>query len=295
MEDKNKQLEPQNNEPQIGSGSLLATARKKQNRSVEEIAQELNLSVTQIKTIELDQTEGLPEPTYVRGYIRSYAKLLGLDAEEVLESYLHPNWQKSTNLDDIPRDIAAADDDLKASMTPVKGIVGLVLFISIGFLWYTGLLGDLFGVDRDNQVQQTQVVEQEASTSVVESDSDLQTTNIEQVDSNLSELNADQQESQPDLQPSDTQQEKVTEVTETNNDLILTFDQTCWVDIRDTQDNRLAYKSYAAGDTLTVTNKDKLHVFLGNAEGVNAIYQGQPLDISRFREGVYAKFSLSNQ
>ena len=143
MEDKNKQQEPQSLSQAVGCGSLLAVARKQQKKTVEEIAEELNLSVTQIRTIELDQSEGLPEPTYVRGYIRSYAKLLGLDAEEVLESYLHPNWQKTSSLDDIPRRIGNADDESTRFVTPAKVILLLVLAGVAGFLWWSGLLDDL--------------------------------------------------------------------------------------------------------------------------------------------------------
>lgn len=288
MEDKNKQLEPQNPEPRVGSGSLLATARKQQNRSVEEIADELNLSVTQIKTIELDQTEGLPEPTYVRGYIRSYAKLLGLNAEEILKSYLHPNWQKGSSLDDIPRGIATAEDDAKSGFSLTKVIIVLVLLASIAFLWKSGLLADLFRAKHGGELTQTQVV----------TGSDLVSTGA--VENSPSFIEAPSTDVGTAEQATDVNQ-TLNEVVESelaaqavvvNDDLTLTFDETCWVDIRDSNDNRIAYKSYAAGDTLTVTNKDKLHVFLGNAEGVNATYQGQPFDLLSYREGVYAKFSL---
>jgi len=289
MEDKNKQSESQNPEPKVGSGALLAEARKQQNRSVEEIADELNLSVTQIKTIELDQTEGLPEPTYVRGYIRSYAKLLGLNAEEILESYLHPNWQKGSSLDDIPRGIANAEEDSESFFSLTKIIIIFVLLASIAFLWKTGLLGDLFGLSKKSQVVEPQVVQQvEVPVSTVSSETE---TSSETIDSPSDESIGEAITLETQANP----EEEVEQVLDVNHDLTLEFEQTCWVDIRDNQDNRIAYKSYAAGDSLTVTNKDKLHVFLGNAEGVKATYQGQAFDLSKYREGVYAKFSLSKE
>jgi len=119
MENKVDDLDNQTSIPREGSGSLLASARKKQNKSVEEIAAELNLSITQIKTIELDQSEGLPEPTYVRGYIRSYARLLGLDAE---------------NADEVKG---------KGFFTAGKVIAMLFLLSLIAFLWFSGLLTNL--------------------------------------------------------------------------------------------------------------------------------------------------------
>ena len=74
--------------------------------------------------------------------------------------------------------------------------------------------------------------------------------------------------------------------------MTLKFIETCWVDIRDNTDKRLAYKSFYAGEELTVSHENRLNVFLGNAEGVTAIYNGEPFDMSSYREGVYAKFSL---
>ena len=136
MEENQKELEELSTEPRQGSGSILAQARKKQQKSIEEIAQELNLSVTQIKAIELDQSDGLPEPTYVRGYIRAYAKLLGLKPEEVLQSYLNPNWQQSTSLNDIPRGIGSAESSSPGFFSLGKVVALLVVLIAGGLLWF---------------------------------------------------------------------------------------------------------------------------------------------------------------
>jgi len=279
MEDRNKQLDEPQRELKTGSGSLLANARKQQNRTVEEIADELNLSVTQIKTIELDQSEGLPEPTYVRGYIRSYANLLGLDPKVILENYLNPNWQKTSSLEDLPRGIGSADQsDKKAFLTPAKVIVAFVLAASISFLWYSGLLASLVSSDNtESDITQSASVE---PSSVSQPSNDAAGT--QEVETGQGEA------------------AQVTEVaTETNdsganqNELVLNFGQTSWVDIRDGQDNRLAYKSYAEGEELRVTSADLMEVFIGNAEGVSVQYNGETFDISEYREGVYAKFTLT--
>ena len=65
MEDKNLVEQEQQELPTQGSGSMLAIERKNQNKTVEYIAEQLNLSEAQIRTIELDQADGLPGPTYV--------------------------------------------------------------------------------------------------------------------------------------------------------------------------------------------------------------------------------------
>ena len=277
MEDKNKQLDSQHAELKTGSGSLLSAARKQQNRTVEEIADELNLSVTQIKTIELDQSEGLPEPTYVRGYIRSYARLLGLDAEQVLENYLNPNWQKSTSLDDMPKGIGSADDaDSSSFFTPAKVIVLLVLIASFTFLWSSGLLKDILGLSKD---QPAVVASTDSASSAV---NEAPVTNTE--------VQVNTQASTPEVEasvlpsgPTDS---------EGQNALVLSFAETSWVDIRDSDNKRLAYQSYAQGEELAVESLKTMSVFIGNANGVTARYNGADFDLSPYREGIYAKFTL---
>jgi len=159
MEDKNIQDNVSASLPVKGSGSMLAAARKKQNKTVEEIASELNLAVHQIRTIELDQTDGLPEPTYVRGYIRSYANLLGLDVEKVLLAYLNPNWQKSSKLDEMPRGIGSANERVQSkSFKPVWMALFLLVCGGAAFLWFSGILKEKYDLFVDTDLSQTDYV-----------------------------------------------------------------------------------------------------------------------------------------
>ena len=76
------------------------------------------------------------------------------------------------------------------------------------------------------------------------------------------------------------------------NVLILSFTDTSWVDIRDANGERLAYKSYAQGEDLTVRATTSMSVFLGNAIAVSATLNDQEYDISQFREGAFARFTI---
>ncbi|MFT6408980.1 MAG: cytoskeleton protein RodZ [Arenicella sp.] len=274
MDDKKKLEDEFEVAPKRGSGSLLAAARKQQNRTVEEIADELNLSATQIRTIELDQSEGLPEPTYVRGYIRSYARLLGLDVEEVLDHYLNPNWQKGTRLDDMPRGIGSAhESDSRRFLNPSKVLMIVVLAALVGFLWFTGQLGSLLG-------EQVATVAVPVATNAPQGP-EFETSLVD-VDQSQESVSLDQQNT--------TKDEAEAEVVE--NQLSLSFTDTSWVDIRDGDGNRLAYKSYAQGEDLTVSASTLMSVFIGNAKAVSATFNGAPYDISQYREGVFARFTV---
>ena len=66
-------------------GKRLQALREKNEWSVEEVASELNLKADVIRGLESDDFSALPERTYVRGYLRAYARLLGIQESEVLE------------------------------------------------------------------------------------------------------------------------------------------------------------------------------------------------------------------
>ncbi|MCX7219918.1 MAG: DUF4115 domain-containing protein [Burkholderiales bacterium] len=65
-------------------GSLLSAARRQKDLSVQQVADQLKLAPRQISAIESNQFDALPQMVIVRGFIRSYAKLLKLDADAVV-------------------------------------------------------------------------------------------------------------------------------------------------------------------------------------------------------------------
>ena len=66
-------------------GIRLQTRRLKNEWSIEDVAADLNLRIEVIAALEADDYSKLPERTYVRGYLRAYARLLGIHEDEVLE------------------------------------------------------------------------------------------------------------------------------------------------------------------------------------------------------------------
>ncbi len=66
----------------VNPGERLKAARERAGWSLEQVALKLRLSVVQVAALEKGEREGLPPAAYVRGYLRSYAQLLGLDPQE---------------------------------------------------------------------------------------------------------------------------------------------------------------------------------------------------------------------
>jgi len=73
--------------PLKGFGAQLLAAREQQGFSVGDMVGRIHISVRQLRALESEKLEDLPEPVYVRGFIRSYAKSLGIDHKPLVEDF----------------------------------------------------------------------------------------------------------------------------------------------------------------------------------------------------------------
>ena len=64
-------------------GESLRRARLKRNLALEEISDELKISTRFLQAIESDQYDKLPGGVFAKSFVRQYARLLGLDDEEI--------------------------------------------------------------------------------------------------------------------------------------------------------------------------------------------------------------------
>ena len=65
-------------------GHVLAEERERQGLSRVEIAQRLHMSAYQVEALENGDFSRLPKGTFLRGFVRNYAKLLGLESDVML-------------------------------------------------------------------------------------------------------------------------------------------------------------------------------------------------------------------
>lgn len=73
-----------NAKPLLHFGERLAAERQRLNLSVGDMAERLRLQSRQVVALERAQFDMLPALTFVRGYVRNYAKAVGLEAEPLL-------------------------------------------------------------------------------------------------------------------------------------------------------------------------------------------------------------------
>jgi cytoskeleton protein RodZ len=77
-------------------GAFLASERQRQGLSVGDVAAKLRMGIIQIEALERSDYGKLPTGTFLRGFVRSYAKLLGLDQKDIIRllELTHPGGGK---------------------------------------------------------------------------------------------------------------------------------------------------------------------------------------------------------
>ncbi|HER43185.1 MAG TPA: helix-turn-helix domain-containing protein, partial [Candidatus Eisenbacteria bacterium] len=82
-------------------GEIMLASRERKGASLEEASEETRIAVKNLEYLETDNFEALPAKVYVRGFLRTYASYLGLDAEHLLNKYEVQSGQTHTSRGDM--------------------------------------------------------------------------------------------------------------------------------------------------------------------------------------------------
>lgn len=118
-------------------GQQLHMARQQKQLSVSKIAQQLRLKEPIIHALENDNALSDIAPTFVKGYIRAYAKILELDGEKLVEQYNSAHAddaQYNAPMISFSRKVARENVDSRW-MLVTYGVIAILVFLIITW-WY---------------------------------------------------------------------------------------------------------------------------------------------------------------
>ncbi len=293
--------ELQDNIDVITAGQILRDARIALGISVQKVSDNINLKISVINNIEKNVLDKDISQTFMRGYIRCYARYLNITEDDVLRAYDCHNTkcEQQAELQSFSRrtKLEAHDNRL---MLVSYGIVGFMLVVFL--IW--GLGGDDVDIVVPDPVgihTIESVVSSETMGTVTELEEDapsLITSEQSITDPPQSTADEVDNSAQPIVveQPAAT----ISVVTNTLNNkpvialqsLVLTFAGDCWIQIKDSNGKTLSTGVRKAGQTTQLQGLAPLSIKLGAPEQVTMSYAGEPVDLSTFRQGRLAKFKL---
>ncbi|MFT7682525.1 MAG: cytoskeleton protein RodZ [Moritella dasanensis] len=295
LKDPDKTAELQDNIDVVTAGQILQDARIASGISVQEVSNNIHLKLSVINNIEQSVCDKHISPTFMRGYIRCYARFLKISEDEVIAAYDCQNvvCEQQTELQSFSRrtKLEAHDNRL---MLVSYGIIGFMLIVFL--IW--GLRGDDVDVVVPEPIATQVAVAPDAVMTSEESTPTLVTPEQVVIEpTSVTETLAVKPE-QPLVVTQPAVASPVITNTVNNNpaivtqSLVLTFAGDCWIQVKDSSGKTLSTGVRKAGQTIELQGLAPLSIKLGAPEQVTLSYAGEPVDLSTFKQGRLAKFKL---
>lgn len=135
-----------------GFGAMLREARESLGISIGDVSSRTRLSVDQIRAIEEENLERLPEPVYVRAFLRAYAKAIDIDYEPVVNDYVTRCGGGGVRIPEHAPEEAFREVAYYESPRPSRwkfvGLLLLIVVVTLG-IWgvYSGTFARLMEAD----------------------------------------------------------------------------------------------------------------------------------------------------
>ncbi|WP_051229506.1 helix-turn-helix domain-containing protein [Paludibacterium yongneupense] len=289
----------------VSVGAELRTAREAAGLGLSEVADRLKLSLRQLEAIERDDFDSLPGATFVRGFVRNYARFLELDPAPLmaaLEGHFPSAVHDVANLvrdEPVAQHEPAADKRIPASRWLVVGLVGVVLGATA--IWVFGHREE-GGQDSANGGGLPMTQAQPAASEPVASSMPLSlSASAAMASAPVLETSAPAvaplaaAAAKPAVKPVASLpvatsasaplaagQARVTVSTE----------EEAWVSIVDANGKKLVFSNLQPGDARDASGTPPFKVRLGNAEKVTLTFNGKPVNFADRIKGTVANIDL---
>ncbi len=296
-------------------GTRLSTTRREQQREVSAVASALHLRPEVVEALEAGDESALPALTFVRGYIKAYARLLGLDEQDVLS-------------------VLPVEDNYRAQPLKAVGMRrGRSLNLPIGkWLFWLGLvilvlLLVMYGVPFVERLMDKSEQPADDSSSLVlpldatppdstasslpdfssrpglEATTESESFEVpveEQVDEPVDEpveepVEAASKQPEPSaVEVTGSGQLPVSEVVVAGPaEISMRFSEDSWVEM-ESHGRKLVVGTQKAGSQRTVRAEPPIQILLGNAPGVEISYRGKVVDLKPYQRGKVARLVLED-
>ena len=112
-------------------GQTLREAREQQGLSVNDVANRIKFAPKQIEWLEADEFAHLPEAAFVRGFVRSYARLLELDPTHLLSVLPSTHAQPASNKEMKSVEVVMPSSTGNRRYNVMLLVAGLVIALSV--------------------------------------------------------------------------------------------------------------------------------------------------------------------
>ena len=289
-------------EERIYPGQLLKEARKKTRRRYKRLSSELGIPEKYLEALEENNFSIMAGPTYVKGYLRAYAKKLDLDPETVIAAFdRYLKDQRRLEKKGIKKE---QKNETKKKFSYIYALI-LFLIASITLLI-------AFIPERNNDSEKKE--DRSFSETEIQNSNDIPPIlntkpalciELEQDTSqNIPDLNI--QEEVIALEITDDVKDETNKLSiETINTIEMNFSEDCWIELMD-KNGIIEYRLAKAGTSMFFEGLGPFKLLIGNSKRVELFYNDVKVSLASttnvktnvsclvLPEGRCSEFTLSN-
>ena len=293
--------------------ALLVSAREELGLSQKDVADMLFLQVTCIQRIDEGLFHDFPKPVYIKGYLRSYSRVLGLDGDHIVKLYGAQAGSKYSSDKSIKIEERVEDSFISASFFKT-GILGLVIILfAVVLVWKTSSKNkEVEFVDAENDSNfgfqeersrnditkniASEIDLADVALSVDSSDDGIPAQINRRFDDSMDEL-IEKTELQKHTAPSieeikgisvqrsmEGSKEYITVKAGGEDHIEFSFLADCWVEVEDGEGYSIYGDLNGEKDVLNIFGIAPFKILLGDAAVVKMIYNGEEVDLREYIE-----------
>lgn len=264
--------------PREGAGARLKRERESQGLSLFDAARALRLSEKQISALEADDYSKLPGRTFVRGFIRNYARLVQLDPEALMAHVSFGNEEESHQIQAPSQKIRFSEHESKPWLKWLMMAFVVVAIVSWAVLQWLG-----------PEQPKSAIVPRSAEPLALPSRGGAVPPPVLELlpeSAPVVSTPADSPVAVPETAPSTAA--SATTLARLN----MTFSGRAWVEVRDKNGKIIHSQNNTAGTEQSIEGETPLSLVIGSSPNVKLIYKGQPVDLSAFAKADVARLTL---
>ena len=289
-------------EERIYPGQLLKEARKKTRRRYKRLSSELSIPEKYLEALEENNFSIMAGPTYVKGYLRAYAKKLDLDPETVITAFdRYLKDQRRLEKKGIKK------EKKNETKKKVSYIYALIFFLIASITLLIAFIPERNNDSEkkeDRSFSETEIQNSNDIPPILNTKPALSIELEQDTSQNIPDLNI--QEEVIALEITDDVKDETNKLSiETINTIEMNFSGDCWIELMD-KNGIIEYRLAKAGTSMFFEGLGPFKLLIGNSKRVELFYNDVKVSLASttnvktnvsclvLPEGRCSEFTLSN-
>ena len=289
-------------EERIYPGQLLKEARKKTRRRYKRLSSELGIPEKYLEALEENNFSIMAGPTYVKGYLRAYAKKLDLDPETVIAAFdRYLKDQRRLEKKGIKK------EQKNETKKKVSYIYALIFFLIASIILLIAFIPERNNDSEkkeDRSFSETEIQNSNDIPPILNTKPALSIELEQDTSQNIPDLNI--QEEVIALEITDDVKDETNKLSiETINTIEMNFSGDCWIELMD-KNGIIEYRLAKAGTSMFFEGLGPFKLLIGNSKRVELFYNDVKVSLASttnvktnvsclvLPEGRCSEFTLSN-